>query len=536
MNKKLTRFINAAIVLGIAILLVPGVASAQFIGSDECQVCHEVQYRDWSASGHPYKLMLGEEAKHRPIPLPLGFVWDDISYVIGGYKWKSRYIDENGYIITVAEDEDGNSIDGMNQYNYLTGEWVAYHGGEVMKPYNCGSCHTTNWVANETPEDLSGNQGGLPGMWGKFDAGGIHCEQCHGNSGGDGHFTGHDRIDDSAEACGLCHHRETQPYDGQPNVIPASGGFIKHHEQWNESQASPHKDKKCVDCHNPHKRGEFSIWQDGDSDYYPAAQCGVNCHADKAESHQSHSMADYGVQCKDCHMPYATKSANQLGDFEGDLQTHIWSINTDPDANMFTEDGTYVALDDDGQAAVTLDFACQRCHATAKLDELSRHAMNFHGEDETKSQLHYIGINPGLTGNWWGGPDKNGEGFLLEVAESFGTLTMIFSFYTFDSEGNQVWLIGVGPANTGMTATLDVFIATGRKWGEEANQADFTIPFGTAVFNIPACDVGSFTLTPNATYMAEGFTEIGYDLSRDIMPYKIACPTFINTGRVVVAE
>lgn len=521
MRRRAIKFLSecrsasiVGIVLSLSVLLLPALAAAQdFEGSDFCQECHEENYRDWSASGHPYKLMKGEEAKHRPIPLPLGTTWDDVSYVIGGYKWKSRYIDTEGYIITVTEDEDGNAIDGGNQYNYLTGEWVDYHAGEVDKPYDCGSCHTTHWVANENPEDTSGNQDGLAGMWGTFDAGGVHCEQCHGNG-----MTM--EVDDSAEMCGECHYRGSPP-GSEENTIPASGGFIKHHEQYNEHLAGPHGNMKCVTCHNPHKRGEFSI----------VKECSV-CHSDKVESFEaSHSMAGYGVSCEDCHMPYATKSANQLGPFEGDLQTHIFYINTDADANMFTEDGSLVALDDDGKAAVTLDFACLRCHETAEMDELSRHAKNFHGDDTSVSQLEYVGINPGLTGNWWGGPDRDGEGFLLEVAESNGALTLVISFYTYDDAGNQVYLIATGPATTGMTAAVNVYITEGRNWGAAFDPTDgATTQWGTGTFEFPSCEVGTFSMTPNATYMAEGFTDLAYDLSRDITVSKIACPTFNNSA------
>jgi hypothetical protein len=107
-------------------------------------------------------------------------------------------------------------------------------------------------------------------------------------------------------------------------------------------------------------------------------------------------------------------------------------------------------------------------------------------------------------------------------------MTLIVSFYTYDKDGNQVWLFAVGPANTGMTSNVDVLIASGRKWGESGNPADFTEVFGTGTFTFPACDTGSFTIMPNAEYVGLGFTSIGYDLSRDITEYKIACPTFIN--------
>jgi len=521
-NKKqsvLKKYSNmasfAGLVLGMLMFLVPASAFGQaFEGSDFCQGCHEKNYQDWSASGHPYKLMKGEQARNRPIPLPLGTTWDDVSYVIGGYKWKSRYMDTDGYIITVTEDEDGNAVEGMNQYNFLTGEWVNYHAGEV-KPYNCGSCHTTNWVADEdaaTDNDLTDNQDGLPGIHGTFDVGGVHCEQCHGNG-----MTMN--VDDSTDACGICHYREAAP-GAETNVIPAGGGFIKHHEQYNEHLASPHASMKCTTCHNPHKKGEFSI-KDG--------RACEDCHVNIAASYAMDSMADYGVECKDCHMPYASKSANQLGPFEGDVQTHLFYINTDSTASMFTEDGAYVALDQDGKGAATLDFACIRCHETGDMTELGNFAKNFHGADTSVSELEYIGLNPGLTGNWWGGPDRNGEGFLLEVAKSGGALTLIGSFYTYDTEGNQIWLIAVGAADGSMTTNVTFYINDGQNWGAAFDPNDVNqVEFGTGTFTFPACDVGSVSITPNAAFMALGYTALSYDLSRDITDYQVACPSMVN--------
>jgi hypothetical protein len=535
----------AGLVLGSLIFLVPGSAFGQeeYKGAEYCKNCHETEYNKWTASGHPYKLMKGQEAKHRPIPLPGGFNWPesdvlvpgDVSYVIGGYKWKSRYIDHEGYIITTTceekepFDQGCTERPGVNQYNYLTGEWVDYHAGEEKKPYDCGVCHTTNWVQDEdaeTDNDLTDNQDGLPGMWGTFDDGGIHCEQCHGNNGGDGHMTGTDRIDSSAAACGACHYREASP-DAEVNVIPAGGGFIKHHEQYNEHLAGPHANMECVTCHDPHKRGEFSIKEGG--------TC-KTCHGAINTTYMQSPMAGYGVECKDCHMPYASKSANQLGPFEGDIQTHLFYINTDDTASMFTPDGAYVALDFAvpgkpdriNKGATTLDFACKRCHETAEMTELGKFAKNFHGTDTAVSELEYIGLNPGLTGNWWGGPDRNSEGFMLEVAEAAGALTLIVSMYTYDQDGNQVWLLAIGPATTGMTSDATLYITEGRKWGEGSNTSDFTKVFGTGTFTFPACDVGTFTVTPNAEYMALGFTDIGYDLQRDGVDYQVACPAFDN--------
>jgi hypothetical protein len=541
MNIRVKNFSSnlAGLILGISMLFMSGFAFAQdYEGAEFCKTCHEANYNDWTASGHPYKLMKGEDAKHRPIPLPNGFNWPedgvlvegDVSYVIGGYKWKSRYMDHQGYIITTTceplEPFDTGCTpvaveDTANQYNYMTGKWVSYHPEDDngTRPYTCGSCHTTNWVPDldaDTDDDLTDNQDGLPGIWGTFDDGGVHCEQCHGNG------MASMNIDTSAEACGICHFRDAAP-GAEVNVVSASGGFIKHHEQYNEFLAGPHAGQTCVTCHDPHKRGEFSIKEGG--------QC-ETCHGAIALTYADEPMAGYGVECKDCHMPYATKSGNQLGPFEGDLQTHIFYINTDADGEMFTEDGSAVALDfpvegKTDKAAVTLDFACLRCHETAELTELSKFAKNFHGTEEGVSELEYVGINPGLSATWWGGIDYNGEGFVIEVAyDSANVLTLVGSFYTYDSAGAPEWLFATGTAESGMTSDVTIFISDGqRTWGSSTNPTNPpTVEWGTGSFTFTSCTSGTFTFTPNATYADLGFTEISYDLERNIEP-GVACPT-----------
>lgn len=359
--------VGPILALLVVLFASPAMASEHwfdYMGSDACAECHEKQWNEWTASGHPYKLMKSEAARNRPIPLPQGYSWDDISYVIGGYKWKSRYIDRDGYIITVTQDEDGNPVDGVNQYNYLTGQWSDYHAGEANKPYDCGSCHTTGWVADTdaaTDGDLSDNQDGLPGMHGTFEAGGIQCEACHGP----GYWM---EIDYTSAACGECHVR------GDANTIPASNGFIRHHEQYNEHLASPHAELFCIDCHDPHKRGEYSIKE--------GRTCS-DCHTDQAASYAQTSMFAVGVECTDCHMPMASKSAQALGPYAGDVKTHLFSINTDLGSqDMFTEDGAFVRLDGDGKASVNLDFACRNCHRNQTVEWAAEYAEGFHDTGE----------------------------------------------------------------------------------------------------------------------------------------------------------
>jgi len=537
----------ATIVLGAVLLAFSMTVSAEapdyseYVGSDDCQGCHNENFQDWYRSGHPYKLMKAEQAQYRPIPLPEDKAWNEFSYVIGGYKWKSRYVQLDGYIYTPAE--------GGNQYNYLIDTWSDYHPGEV-RPYNCGDCHTTGWIPDldhATDDDLTDNQEGMPGMHGTFFAGGVHCEECHGpgSFGSENGMMidtergeGSDPTVMTGAFCGRCHQRYddgVMPPEDE-NYIPASGGFIRHHEQYNEFLASPHSDAlDCNTCHNPHKRGEFSIWQDGephgDPETTTGAVCGVNCHADKMESFSKTSMYDYGVECKDCHMPWASKSAKALGPHQGDLQTHIMYIDTDPLADMFEEGGGRVALDGDGKAAVTMDFACQRCHETASLDELALFAEDFHNPNKG---LEDIGLDPGLTGTWWNSA-RSGEGILLEVGYAGGQLFMFASFYTYGPDMTQVWLTAQLTSADGITANVDVFQPSGGTWGDDFVPGDVTAtPWGSGTFTFPTCGSGNFDITPNAAKMAEGFTNLAYDITRTLES-GISCPTFVNNELAAAA-
>ena len=535
--RKLINLVNhpgirggiATIVLGVVLMAFPMMASAEapdysaYDGSASCKACHEENYNDWFRSGHPYKLMKAEEAMNRPIPLPHGTDWDDVSYVIGGYKWKSRVMDELGYIITNDDSAEG----GKTQYNYLVDTWSDYHADEAngTKPYDCGTCHTTAWIADTdatTDGDLTDNQDGLEGIWGTFFHGGVHCEECHG-PGGPGSADGM-QIDqegpDGLAFCGRCHVR------GAIDTIPAGGGFVRHHEQYNELLAGPHSDFACTTCHDPHKRGEFSI----------VTEC-ADCHGALSTAYLETPMAGYGVECKDCHMPFASKSAKATGpivegmETKGDLQTHIFYIDTNPDGDMFTQDGLFVDLDEDGKAAVTMNFACQRCHLTASRDELALYADDFHNPDKS---LEDIGLDPGLTGTWWDS-DNNGEGYLLEVGYFGGVKILFGSFYTYDSLGGQVWLTLETATIEGNVANVNIYMPEGAMWGDDFDPADVDrVLWGTGSFEFPTCASANIVLDPNQAMMDLGFTAQAYPLTRTLEP-GIVCPTFVNNEMAAAA-
>jgi hypothetical protein len=120
--------------------------------------------------------------------------------------------------------------------------WVTYHQGE-KKAYNCDPCHTTGyWNEPDTHQD------GLPGIVGTRSEPGVQCEACHGP--GSLHAANprfvKPVVDRSSEQCGTCH------YHGAPEVVDAKGGFIRHHDQYEELFQSKHLTLECVDCHGPH--------------------------------------------------------------------------------------------------------------------------------------------------------------------------------------------------------------------------------------------------------------------------------------------
>ena len=348
---------------------------ADYVGAETCGNCHTDVYAVFMKSGHPWKLNPVVDGQPPTYPftelpeLPAGYTWDDISYVIGGYNWKARFMDKNGYIIT---DKPGASGDAnyLNQYNFANpvvgndAGWAKYHSGEEKVKYTCGTCHTTGYSA--APDT---HQDGLPGIVGTWAEPGITCEACHGP--GSLHAANprgvEVKVDRDSELCGQCHLR------GAPEAVNASGGFIQHHEQYEELFQSKHMALNCVTCHDPHE-GVVQLRQVGEQT--TRTQC-ENCHF-KQETQQKLAVHMAVAECVDCHMPRVTKSA--VGDaarFTGDIRTHMMAIDS-REIGQFSEDGK------EALSQIGLDFACRHCHvaggiATPKTDgQLIEMATDYH--------------------------------------------------------------------------------------------------------------------------------------------------------------
>jgi hypothetical protein len=406
----------------------------KYVGSATCAQCHADIYASFLNTGHNYKLNKvvngtvprypysdisgalerisdDNETERRD---PEGNVYPsngtltdnergtptsywDISYVIGGYGWKARWMDLDGYIIT------GKQV----QYNLEDGSMSAYSNNVVNKPFDCGDCHTTGW-RHFDPVNNPNRQDNRPGIEGTWELEGIQCEACHGPgslhvAAGGGNIT----ITRKAQgrtvaqmtsssngwglpvACGECHTRDGEKNypdyvssaskasqaAGGPEIpmggrIAASGGFIQHHEQYDELLAidpanvaagSTRKDPSspmwdCMTCHDPHKNTKYN----GGGARGKNSDCLV-CHQDYSPSATS-TIGMRNLNCTDCHMPKMVKSAISkpavgLGPATGDIRVHIFRIDLTRDpSTQFTADGKFA------NPYITRTYACFICH------------------------------------------------------------------------------------------------------------------------------------------------------------------------------
>jgi hypothetical protein len=215
----------------------------------------------------------------------------------------------------------------------------------------------------------------------------------------------------------------------------------------------------------------------------------------------------YGAQCMSCHgEPGEASSANG------------------PDG------GILAYLDGDGKFS---EFA-HKVRWGIPDTAMNREAMGSPAAADVANMMLWLqelgqrgfAINPGLSGNWWGGKTRSGEGFLIDVAHNLmGDTIVVVSFYTYDSLGNQVWLIGSGTA-VGNSAEVTLVMPAGAMWGDDFDPGDnVETPWGTGTFTFTSCGSGQMALAPNAEMQNNFFTALQYSISREILIPGIECPT-----------
>ncbi|GAB4314632.1 MAG: hypothetical protein Kow00127_05860 [Bacteroidales bacterium] len=455
-----------------------------FVGSAACEQCHPQKYESWLTTGHPYKFTVvqnGQPPVYPPEAVNFeetwmdsladgSLTWDNIAGVIGGYGWKARFVGDDGHIVGTA----GSAYytgQGHNQINFYGGEyhgWVNYDVSDTkIYNYGCFKCHTTGGDTTGTWLE------GVDGL-GTFTEGGIGCESCHGpgsdhvaapsadnidlvyefahldNSIGGLDINGEVKTpdpngDDVNFLCGTCHNRSyTSP-------INSSGGFIKHHEQWDEFVATEHYAQgfDCVTCHDPHER---VIWE-GDG---ITLQCGT-CHPDQAATINHEGTSS----CIECHMPFAAKSGTTRGQsgYKGDVRSHLFKITVNTES-MFTEDGSAVRDDETRPASLSPAYSCLGCHnddpndaiPDKTLEDAVEHAEGMHSANGIASNFD---MELGL----WPNP-ANGPVNISYRLENKGNVAISL----FDATGKRVFseLILHQPAGT-HTYTWDGALSNGEQ-------------------------------------------------------------------------
>jgi hypothetical protein len=338
---------------------------AEFIGSEACAECHQELYDIFADSGHNHILTPVIDGDRPDFPFsavdqpPEGYEWADIAYVVGGFRWKARFVDQDGYVITGEDEAAATQLNFRNEDLDTRDEWVPYHAGEEV-PYDCGTCHATGYSAQ-------GNQDDRPGVVGTWALAGVQCEECHGpGSLHANHPLAYSpQIDRDAATCTSCHIAEIT------NETAFTERFIDHHDSYGDLFAGKHALIDCVTCHDPHT-GVVQLRRAGAPTTLTTC---TSCHYDQDRYPENH--AGIQVACESCHMPLLIQVA--VGDpaqFMADKRTHQVSIDAGQ-IEQVNANGTI-------HPQLALDTSCRSCHheggnGRVKTDEeLLSAAANYH--------------------------------------------------------------------------------------------------------------------------------------------------------------
>ena len=131
-------------------------------------------------------------------------------------------------------------------------------------------------------------------------------------------------------------------------------------------------------------------------------------------------------------------------------------------------------------------------------------------------------MNAGLNGNWYGGPERNFEGFNIEVSETDDGQVLVATMFGYNSDGTAIWLLAVGTIEGNAAAEMTVYIYNGGGWGEHFYPALEEV-WGSASIVANSCNSISVSMTVNSYFVYEGFTDASFELERVTHPI-IPCP------------
>lgn len=367
----------------------PTNAGASYVTSASCAACHPSFFELHNRHGHAHAFqstngsapMYPAEVTGPGVPdPPPGFDWSQIAYVLGGYTKGAYFINLDGFLMTTGGTGTSTRWNLANAANGTAPGFTPYEPTLVnlSLPHEVNRRFTTGARPPQSMGPLS--QDNRPGIGGTWVEAGVQCEACHGP--GSNHVprpAARDLFVDSsgAQSCRNCHSGSPGLEEG---AIPARNGFISARSEWVELKASGgHASFACTYCHDPHRSTTY------DRTNAIRNECRA-CHTTENMALHDGKVFTHPngytevLSCESCHMPFAGRVVSAavpeaVGPLArmGDSRTHIFRITTDPIdyTGFFTPDGSQVARDAQGRAALTADFVCLRCHNDVALPNLS---------------------------------------------------------------------------------------------------------------------------------------------------------------------
>jgi hypothetical protein len=97
----------------------------------------------------------------------------------------------------------------------------------------------------------------------------------------------------------------------------------------------------------------------------------------------------------------------------------------------------------------------------------------------------------GASGQWYNA-SRDGEGLFVEIVDSEAIQKISVAWFTYDENGNQMWLVGLADLQDDQTAvTIPVVVTSGPKFGPDYDPAAMNrTPWGTLSLNFSTCSAG----------------------------------------------
>jgi hypothetical protein len=127
-----------------------------------------------------------------------------------------------------------------------------------------------------------------------------------------------------------------------------------------------------------------------------------------------------------------------------------------------------------------------------------------------QSEFHFTS---GISGTWYD-PDRDGEGFMIDAEEEG---LVVVSFYTYDTQGRQFWMIGDGVVD-GDQVEIEFITTDGGIYGSGFDPlAVNRYPWGTGTFTFSGCYTGTADIVPNEDF-ADEFEPLSIEINRLTVP------------------